>query len=148
MAKKKAAKTRTITKVVKAPTPVIKVQAPRSSAPAKRKRKGGGGRRRGSGTGNLQKTMMGAAAGGAVLGYIEQKFPNLPTIPVVGRKGTIAIIAYIVAGKTSGMVAQLAREAAVATAAVAGYELGKDGQITGDVMGDIAPQVSGVAAQV
>jgi hypothetical protein len=49
----------------------------------------------------------------------------------------------------SGGVATIARDVSIAAAAIAGYQLGKTGKIEGDdVMGDIVPQVSGIASQV
>lgn len=87
--------------------------------------------------------MFGAAAGGFIVGYIEKTFPTLPTLPLIGRKGTIAIIGYMLADK-GGTIGGIARDAAVSASALAGYEFGREGRVTGD----IAPQVSGVAAQV
>lgn len=89
------------------------------------------------------RTMAGAALGGAVLGFLEKQFPNLPTVPLIGRKGTLAVIAYFVARK-GGSLGTIARDVAVAAAAIAGNELGS----TGKVSGDVAPQVHGIAAQV
>lgn len=91
--------------------------------------------------------MLGSALGGAALGFIEKSFPNLPTVPVIGRKGTIAIGAYLLS-KRGGLGGSLLRDVAIAAAVLAGYELGKEGHISGEVMGDLAPQVSGVASQI
>jgi hypothetical protein len=94
--------------------------------------------------------MLGAGLGGAGLGLIEKMFPTLPTVPLIGRAGTIALGAYFIARRGHG--GGILRDVALAAAAVAGYQLGKTGTISGDVMGDVmgevAPQVSGVAAQV
>lgn len=87
--------------------------------------------------------MLGVAIGGAAVGFIEKQFPTLPTIPLVGRKGTIAIGAYFIA-KKGGSLGHIARDVALAAAVLAGFELGS----TGHISGDVAPQVSGVAAQV
>jgi len=89
------------------------------------------------------RTMAGAALGGALLGFIEKQFPTLPTVPLIGRKGTIALIAYFVA-KKGGTMASIARDVGLAAAAIAGNELGS----TGKVSGDIADQVHGIASQV
>ena len=137
-------------KVIKVPAPraaapIIKVAAPR--APAKTKHH----RRRShasSGGGGLNpKTMLGAGLGGAALGFIEKSFPSLPTIPLIGRAGTVALGAYFLS-KRGGMGGSILRDVALAGAAIAGYQLGHNGKISGDVMGDVAPQVSGIAAQV
>lgn len=86
---------------------------------------------------------MGFAIGGAAVGFIEKQFPTLPTIPLVGKKGTIAIGAYFIA-KKGGSLGHIARDVCIAAAVLAGHDLGASGKISGDV----APQVSGVAAQV
>lgn len=147
MAKKRtrarsAPQTRAIVRTVQAPAPVIRVSAPRA-APKKR---GGGGRRKGGGGGALTpERMFSAALGGGVLGLVDKMFPNLPTIPVLGKAGTIAAIAYFFSkGKGGG----IARDTAIAGASIAGYQLGSQGKISGDLMGDVVPQVTGVASQV
>jgi hypothetical protein len=93
--------------------------------------------------------MFAAGLGGAALGFIEKQFPNLPSVPVLGRKGTIAIGAYLLS-KRGGMGGGIMRDVAIAASVLAGYELGKTGQVTGDVMGDVMgdDDVSGLAAQV
>lgn len=92
--------------------------------------------------------MMGTAIGGAVLGFIEKQFPTLPTVPLLGRAGTIALGAYFLGKQGSGS-SPIFRDVALAGAAIAGYQLGKEGKVSGDddyVSGD--EQVRGVAAQV
>jgi hypothetical protein len=84
---------------------------------------------------------MAAGLGGAVLGFIDKTFTTLPTIPILGRAGTIAMVAYFMSGR--GGMGAIARDVALAGAAVAGYELGKEGKISGEVMGAVSPQVSG-----
>ena len=88
---------------------------------------------------------MGSAIGGAVLGFIEKKFPTIPTVPVVGRAGTIAIVAYFLSRRGGGMGGTLMRDIALAGAVVAGYQLGSTGKVAGDVDGD--DLLSGLAAQ-
>lgn len=90
--------------------------------------------------------MMNFALGGAALGFIEKSFgAQLPSVPLIGRKGTIALGAYYM-GKGKG---GLWRDIAIAGAVLAGYELGSTGKVSGEeVMGEIAPQISGLAAQV
>jgi hypothetical protein len=89
------------------------------------------------------KSLFATALGGAAFGFIEKSFPNLPTLPLVGRAGTIAIAAYFLS-KRGGMGGGIVRDIANAGAAIAGYQLGKTGTISGDVMGD----VDGLAAEV
>jgi hypothetical protein len=90
--------------------------------------------------------MMNFALGGAALGFIEKSFgASLPTVPLIGRKGTIALGAFYL-GKGKG---GLWRDVAIAGAVLAGYELGATGKISGDDMvGEVVSQVSGLAAQV
>jgi hypothetical protein len=123
--------TRTITKTVRAAAPVVNVRVP---APKKVK-----GRRRHGGFGGSPITRMGAGAvGGFVLGFVDKQWqPTWPTIPVLGKAGTIAVAAYFV---HKHMKMKIAGDVALAAATVAGYELGATGKISGDVMGGLAAQ--------
>src|SRR4029077_4004812 len=105
-------------------------------------------RRRSSGAGGAltPKVMMGAAVGGAIFGFIEKTFPTLPAIPLIGRSGTVAVTAYILQKKMGG--GSIVRDVGLAAAVIAGYELGKDGKISGDVDGQLADQVRGISSQV
>lgn len=68
------------------------------------------------------------ALGGAAFGLLEKLGPSIPTIPVVGRAGTVAIAAYFFGGKKPG----LARDICLAATVLASYQLLKDGKISGD----------------
>jgi hypothetical protein len=93
--------------------------------------------------------MIGAGIGGAVLGFIEKTFPTLPTVPILGRAGTIAIGAYFLSRQGGMGHGGIVRDVALAAAVVAGYQIGKTGKIAGDVEGDVmGDDVSGIAAQV
>jgi hypothetical protein len=141
--RKRAAARKSGVQIIRAPraaAPIIKVSAPRAPAKKKHRRRRSGGHSVGS---LNMRTMAGAALGGAVLGFIEKQFPNLPTVPLIGRKGTIALVAYFVARK-GGRFGSIARDVGLAAAAIAGNELGS----TGKVSGDVAPQVHGIASQV
>lgn len=144
MAKRRSTSTaivRTVPIPVRSPAPIIRIAQPRAIAPKKTRH------RRSSVSGGITtKTMFAAGIGGAALGFIEKQFPNLPSVPVIGRKGTIAIGAYLLS-KRGGMGGGIMRDIALAASVLAGYELGKSGQVTGDVMGD-DDDVSGLAAQV
>jgi hypothetical protein len=118
-----------------------------NNAPVRRaaRRRSSGGRRRvvrrrrssGSvGAANLKNRMIGHAVGGFAVGFLEKSFPNLPTLPIVGRKGAIAIGAMLLAGKHP-----IIADIGLAAAAISGYELGSTGAISGDVLGGIASQV-------
>lgn len=134
----------------RAPAPVIRIAAPRAIAgPKKTKRHH---RRSSVGGSSLSgKTLIGVGIGGAVLGFLEKTFPTMPTVPLIGRAGTIAIAAYFL-NKNGGMGhGGLVRDVALSGAAIAGYQLGKQGSISGDVEGDVDgddSDVRGIAAQV
>lgn len=92
--------------------------------------------------------MLGAAIGGAIFGFIDKSFPNLPTLPILGRAGTIAVAGYFL-GRSGGLGrSSIVRDVTFAAAVIAGYELGHDGKISGDVDGFIPGQVTGIASQV
>lgn len=104
---------------------VVRVPSPRS--PAKSKGKGKAKHHRQP---NLQARMLAHAVGGAILGFIDKSFPNLPTVPLLGRAGSIAALAYFFGAKH-----KIAQDVALAGSSVAGYELGKEGKISGVVGG-------------
>jgi len=147
MAAKRKSSTRTVVvSQPKAPSPIIRVSAPRAAPITRRRRRSGGSRVSGSGT---PKSLMGAAIGGAVFGFIEKQWgAKIPTIPVLGRAGTVAVICHFI-GKQGGMGrSQLVRDVGMAAAVIAGYQLGGTGKIAGDdvdgmdvVGGDMAQQI-------
>lgn len=122
------------TRIVKAPAPIIKVSAPRA-APARRKaRRSPARRRRSSGPnlgGLISNETIQMAIGGALYGYAVKSgiVAKLPAIPVVGRTGTAALLLDYWSRHGGG---QLAHRAARAAAAIAGYQLGAEGKISGD----------------
>lgn len=151
-AKKKNPQTRTRTEVIRVSTPKasapIVIKQP-SAVPARRAR--GKGRRRksvGGGGGRRinAKTFGGVIIGGALLGWLEKNYgAKFPSIPFLGTKGTIAAIAYF--ANKNGFMPEISADVCIAAGATSGYQLGKEGKISGDVDGDIVPQV-GIAAQV
>lgn len=124
-------------KIVRAPAPIVRVSAPR--APAKRRRSSP--RRRSSGGlgGIVSNETVQMAIGGALYGYAVKSgiVAKLPAIPVLGRTGTAAILLDYFSRHGGG---QLAGRAARAAAAIAGYQLGSNGKIEGDLntTGDFA----------
>ncbi len=136
---KRTAKRASATKIIRvpshAPAPIIKVSAPRAS-PVKRRR---GRRRVGSSSGGaraalggiLSNESMQMAIGGAVYGFAVKSgvIAKLPPIPVFGRTGTAALLLDYWGRHGGG---QLAQRASRAAAAIAGYQLGSTGAITGD----------------
>lgn len=79
------------------------------------------------------------AVGGALYGYAVKSglVAKLPAIPVLGRTGTAAILLDYWSRHGGG---QIVHRAARAAAAIAGYQLGHEGQISGDFVtsGDFA----------
>ncbi len=127
-----------------APRQVAPIVIRTRAAPTKHHKKH---RHHGGGAALTQQRLISLALGGAVFGFIEKSFgAQLPTLPVVGRAGTITLAAYYFSkGKSGGIL----RDVATAGAVLAGYQIGSTGKISGDeVLGSIVPQVSGVAAQV
>jgi hypothetical protein len=72
--------------------------------------------------------MIGAGVGGFAVGFIEKNWGDkIPSIPIVGRKGAIALAAYWLAPKHALIV-----DVGIAAAALSGYEFAKEGHVTGD----------------
>lgn len=70
--------------------------------------------------------MMGVGLGGFAYGMIEKSFPSLPTLPIVGKSGTVALAVYFFGGSN-----ELINDIGIAAAAIAGYSLGKTGVVSG-----------------
>jgi len=75
---------------------------------------------------------LGAGIGGYLFGFIETKFPNLPTLPIVGRAGTVAIACHFLQKQGGFGHGAIVRDVGMAAAVIAGYQLGKTGKISGD----------------
>ena len=108
-----------------------------------RRRRASGRRRSGGrsilgGGSNVQTRMIGHAVGGFAVGFLEKSFPNLPRLPIVGKKGAIAIGAYLLRNQSPILL-----DVALAAAAISGYQLGSSGTVTGD-----EDSLDGVAAQM
>jgi hypothetical protein len=100
-------------------------------AVATTKKKSGGRRRKsGGGGGSLGAEIMGAALTAGAIGLAEKSgmMDKLPSIPVIGRKGTLAVAAYFWAKNGGG---KIARDVAVCAAVLSLYEYAKDGVISG-----------------
>jgi hypothetical protein len=71
------------------------------------------------------------ALGGALYGFAVKQglIEKLPALPLVGRTGTAAIILDYFSRHGGG---EMCRKASRAAAAIAGYQLGTEGTITGD----------------
>jgi len=142
MAKRARTYSRGGSSVVVVPSPAP-VRRRRSSGGGVRRRRTSGRRRSGGrsilgGSSNVQTRMIGHAVGGFAVGFLEKSFPNLPRLPIVGKKGAIAIGAYLLRNQSPILL-----DVALAAAAISGYQLGSSGTVTGD-----EDSLDGVAAQM
>lgn len=75
--------------------------------------------------------MKAGVAGGFAYGVFERLLGDkIPTIPVLGKKGTVALGIYFLKPTNP-----LLRDVGFAAAVLAGVELGSTGKISGDVSG-------------
>jgi hypothetical protein len=70
--------------------------------------------------------MIGVGIGGLAYGFVERSFPSMPTLPLVGKSGTVALAVYFLGGDN-----QILNDIGLAAAAIAGYSLGKTGAVSG-----------------
>jgi len=118
---------RTQTAIVRASTiPTLRIAMPRPAnlartAPRRHPRRASGG---------SQLTPVKVAITAVVIGMAEKAklLDSLPEIPIVGRKGAVALGAYYWARHGGG---QLARDVCICMAAICGYEYGLEGSISG-----------------
>jgi hypothetical protein len=112
------------------PRPII-IRAPSAPARSRRPRRRGGGGGLFSSGGNDSSRIIAMSVAAAVIGLAENAgiLAKLPSVPLVGKKGLLAIGAYYYSKHGGG---KLARDVALAAAALSGYELGKLGSISGD----------------
>lgn len=104
--------------------PVRRSGGKRRAAPKKRRR--GGIAKVGGQSGSYKNRMLGTGVGGAVYGFLEKQFPNMPTIPLLGKSGTVALACYFFGGNHA-----IVRDVGIAAAAIAGYSLGTTGAVSG-----------------
>jgi hypothetical protein len=74
---------------------------------------------------------MGLAVSGALVGWAYKAglVEKLPSLPMIGRTGTLAILAHVYSRHGGG---EIARRVATVAAVIAGYQLGREGTISGD----------------
>lgn len=108
------------------PAPIAR----RSSSGRRRKRRSSSKRRSASSGQGIQKTLTGVAIGGLAYGLLIKNFPTLPTLPGIGRSGTVALAVAFLKPHN-----EILRNIGVAAAAIAGYSFGESGTVSGD--GDI-----------
>lgn len=128
MAKRRKSSTRTITRTV---TPTVKVSVPRA-APLARKHKVKHRRRSAAASGTSVSSLMADAVVGYVMGYLDKTGTAVPTVPVLGRAGTLAVGCYFFRGSMP-----ILRRAVAPLVSIAAYEMGRDGKIAGDVEGSV-----------
>jgi hypothetical protein len=78
-----------------------------------------------------EKVLLGLAVGGLAMGFLDKPggiAATLPTIPLLGKAGTIALIAHFVQKGRGGIFTDIRNAAAV----VAAYEFGLKGSVSGD----------------
>lgn len=140
--RKRATAPRSTTKIIKASAPIIRVSAPAARRRRSSRRRSGGGALSVGGLVSNEAIQM--AIGGALYGYAVKSglVAKLPAIPVLGRTGTAAILLDYWSRHGGGSIAHRAARAA---AAIAGYQLGAEGKISGDFVttGDDAFNTSG-----
>jgi len=93
------------------------------------RRHGGGG---GLSLGGLfSKQRMGIVAGALAFGFLEKQamFQSLPSLPLIGKSGTIGLGAYLL---SNGGRNKLADDIATAALVIAAHELGSTGTIVGE----------------
>jgi hypothetical protein len=97
----------------------------RPAAPVAKKQK----HRRSVGGGHSSdKVLMGMAVGGFALGFVDKSGTAIPTIPILGRAGTIALACHFIGKGKPGMLTDIRN----AAAAVAAYEMGSTGKVSGE----------------
>lgn len=70
---------------------------------------------------------MGSAIGGFVYGFVEKQWgAQIPSLPVVGKSGAIALACHFLAPRHP-----IVRDVGIAAAAIAGYSFGKTGVVSG-----------------
>jgi hypothetical protein len=84
--------------------------------------------RRAAAAGYEERHRIGAIAGGFALGMIDKSAIDFPTVPFLGRAGTLGLLAWGAYKMTKN---EWASHAATGLLAIAAYELSKEGSISG-----------------
>lgn len=72
--------------------------------------------------------MIGTAMGGFAYGFLEKQFgAQIPSLPLVGKSGAVAIACYFLSPRM-----KILRDVGIAASAIAGYSFGKTGVVSGD----------------
>ena len=80
---------------------------------------------------SLTKTLGGIALAAGLIGLAEKSglMDKLPTVPMIGKKGVVALGAFAIVKYAGG--GEIVRDIAVAATALATYQLGKENKIDG-----------------
>jgi hypothetical protein len=91
--------------------------------------------------GLMSKQRMGIVAGALAFGFLEKQamFQSLPSLPMIGKSGTIGLGAYLL---SDGGKNKLADDICTAALVIAAHELGSTGSIVG---GEEDPSIGYVA---
>lgn len=118
---------------------VIRTTVVKKAKHHKHHRRGGGGMSMG---GLMSKQRMGIVAGALAFGFLEKQalFASLPSLPMIGKSGTIGLAAYLI---SDGGKNKLADDICTAALVIAAHELGSTGTIVGEVA---APDLDGYVA--
>jgi len=111
------------------PKPIVIRTTKVVKAKPKRPHRHGGG---GLGMGGLfSKHRMGIVAGALAFGFLEKQaiFQNLPSLPMIGKAGTVGLGAYLL---SSGGRNKLADDICTAALVIAAHEFGSTGTIVGE----------------
>lgn len=84
----------------------------------------------------MGRTLAGVALASGLIGLAEKSgiLNAIPHVPLVGTKGAVALGAWAFHHFMGG--GEITKDIAVAATALATYQLGKEGQITGDYLGN------------
>jgi hypothetical protein len=89
------------------------------------------------GRGLMSKTRMGIVGGALAVGFLEKQgfMAQLPTLPLIGRTGTIGLAAYVLSDNGKN---KFADEICTAALVIAAHELGSTGSIVGGEPQDVS----------
>lgn len=107
-------------------SPVIRISTPKPAKAPRRRSSGGAG-----GAQSHQKNLVGVIVGAGLIGMLKKSgtLDKIPSLPVVGRIGALAIGAHFWAKNGGGA---LARDVSLAAGAIAAYQMGSNGSIDGE----------------
>ena len=111
--------------VVSTPAPIARRAS--GSISRRRKRRSGGRRKGRVGGGTTKNVLIGSAIGGYIFGFVQKQWgAQIPSLPVVGKSGTIALACHFLAPRHP-----IIRDVGIAAAAIAGFTFARDGAVAG-----------------